>query len=151
MLTPEETHALTEAGAHQVVLKCGKGFIDNATFLEALMYANTVINDAMMNGEHNDITIRSERRDRLAQQAAGILFLTLQHHGDALYTTHALQRNLHATQAPKKALLLEHQFIAGEAEKAFAECLDASSTGQPHDPQAWARLRGAMQKLGAKV
>ena len=151
MLTPEQAQILIAAGAQQVLLKCGARLMDNSTYLECLVYANTVINDAMMNGEHNDLMIRSSDRDRLTQQAAGILFLVLQHHGDALYTTHELHRSLHSTQAPRKALLLEHQFITNEAENAFNACLDASRTGQPHDQEAWLRLRGALQKLGAKV
>jgi len=151
MITPDETQSLIEAGAQQVLLKCGTRLMDNSTYLECLLYANTVINEAMMNGDHNDMMIRSEQRDRLTQQAAGILFLVLQHHGDALYTTQELQRNLHPTQAPKKALLMEHQFMASEAESALNACQDASLHGQPHDREAWTRLRGAVQKLGAKV
>ena len=151
MITPNEAQSLIEAGAQQVLLKCGSRLMENSSFLECLMYVNTTINDAMMNGEHNDMTIRSEQRDRLTQQAAGLLFLVLQHHGDALYTTQELHRSLHPTQAPKKALLLEHQFMVGEAENAFNACLDASLHGQPHDKEAWLRLRGAIQKLGAKV
>lgn len=151
MLTPVETQSLIEAGAHQVLLKCGSRLMDNSTYLECLLYANTVLSEAMLNGDHNDMMIQSEQRDRLTQQAAGILFLVLQNYGDALYTTQELHRNLHPTQAPKKALLLEHQFIASEVASAFETCKDAATTGQPYDPAAWTRLQGALQRLGAKV
>lgn len=151
MLTPEQTNALIADGAQQVLLKCGNTLMESTTFLECLVYANTIINDAMHNGDHNDIMIQSALRDKLTQQAAGILFLALQTYGHAMYTDRELKRNLHPTQAPRKALLLEHQFMANEAENAFNACLDASRTGQPHDQEAWLRLRGAIQKLGAKV
>ena len=151
MLTPEQTNALIADGAQQVLIKCGNGITQTTTFLECLMYANTVINDAMLNGEHHDMMVKSTERDTLATQAAGILFLALQMHGQRLYTTYELRRSLHHTQAAKKSMLLEQQFITNEAESAFNVCLDASRTGQPHDQEAWLRLRGALQKLGAKV
>jgi len=152
MLTPEQAQALIADGAQQILRKCGTALVDKSTLLECLIYANTVINDAMHNGTVDDITVRnSGQRETLMQQAAGILLLTLQQHGDALYTTHQLQRSLHPTQVGQKVLLLETQFIAGEAANAFNACYDAALNAEPYNKDDWAKLRGAIQKLGAKV
>lgn len=151
MLTPEQTHKLIDDGVQQVLLKCGVGIKTSTTFLECLLYANTMIGEAMQNGTHNDPTIRSAIRDKLTQQAAGLLFLALQCHCDELYTNQELQRKLHFTQAPERAVLLEHGFMLTETQNAFNACFDAARTGQPFDEAAWARLRGGIQKLGAKV
>ena len=152
MLTQEQTNQLIAAGAAEVLLKCGTGLTENSTHLELLVYAQTIIDEAMHNGSHDTVMIMaSEERDRLTMQAAGILALALQTYGHKLYTTYELHRSLHATQAPKKSLLLEQQFIRGEAENAYNACLDASLHGTGHDKEAWARLRGAIQNLGAKV
>jgi len=152
MLTHDQTNQLTIAGANEVLLKCGTGLMEHTTHLEMLVYAQTVIDEAIHNGSHDSVMLMaSEERDRLTMQAAGILALALQTYGHKLYTTYELHRSLHATQAPKKSLLLEQQFIRGEAENAYNACLDASLHGGPHDKDAWARLRGAIQNLGGKV
>ena len=152
MLTTEQAQILIADGAQQLLRKCGSGLVENSTLLECLLYANTVLNDAMHNGTVDDITVRnSGQRETLTQQAAGLLLLALQQHGDALYTTHKLQRSLHPTQVGQKALLLETQFIAGEAANAFNACYDAALNNDAYNKDAWAKLRSAIQRLGAKV
>lgn len=155
MLTTDQTQDLINDGARQVLVKCGGNLVDKASLLECLVYINTVITDAMHNGAHDDITLQSTEREELMQQAAGLMFLTLQKFGVQLYTTHKLKRSLHSTQAPQRALLLENQFIFAEAQEAFHACYDAALNSQPYVTEGWSenwdKLRMALQKLGVKV
>ena len=151
MLTTEQAQSLIADGATQVLRKCGSGFVEKSTLLECLLFINTTINDAMHNGKLDDITQQSAQREVLTQQAAGLLLLTLQQHGTALYTTHQLQRSLHSTKATQRALLLETQFVSGEAKDAFNACYDAALNHEPYKMEDWQRLRLALQKLGVKV
>jgi len=151
MLTQEQAQSLIADGATQVLRQCGSGLVAKSTLLECLLFINTTINDAMHNGDLDDITCISAQREILTQKAAGLLLLTLQQHGASLYTTHQLQRSLHSTQAPQKALLLETQFVSGEAKDAFHACYDAALNHEPYKSEDWAKLRTALQKLGVKL
>lgn len=151
MLNQEQAQALIADGATQVLRKCGGGIVERFTLLECLLLINTTVNDAMHNGTLEDMTVESGQRETLTQQAAGLMLLTLQHHGAAMYTTHQLQRSLHSTQAPQKALLMETQFVSSEAKDAFHACYDAALNQEPYKSEDWAKLRTALQKLGVKV
>jgi hypothetical protein len=151
MLTQEQAQALIADGATQVLRKCGSGLVEKSTLLECLLFINTTINDAMHNGDLDDITITSVQREILTQRAAGIMLLALQQHGTSLYTTHQLQRSLHSTQAPQKALLLETQFVTSELREAYYTCYEAALNNEPFKSDDWGKLRLSLQKLGAKL
>ena len=151
MLTQEQAQSLIADGATQVLRQCGSGLVAKSTLLECLLFINTTINDAMHNGDLDDITITSVQREILTQRAAGIMLLALQQHGTSLYTTHQLQRSLHSTQAPQKALLLETQFVTSELREAYYTCYEAALNNEPFKSDDWGKLRLSLQKLGAKL
>lgn len=120
------------------------------TLLEFLMAAEVMAGKAICNDASGYVWRDSGERQRLFLRLAGLLLLALQQHGQELFTTHQLRRSLHHTQADQKSLLLESQFLRGEAKDAFMACHDAAKPSPFFDEEPWRKLKATLERLGVQ-
>lgn len=144
MITIEQAQLLASEAALDFVRKHGRNMVEGMTLIEYVKFTECLA--ATIYREADSEWATPEKRDQVLMKLAGSVMNALCQHGDRLFTNHQLQRSLHLQQATQKSLLLETQFTRSEAGDAYKACKE-----NPNDTEAWARLRGALAKLGVNV
>ena len=149
MITNEHAQALAQTAAHNFLVKHGNVVVEDLSLIEYLLCIERTANAVFVAKEGHFVT--PQERDQLLWRVAGMAHLALQHHGDRLYTTHMLQRNLHPQQANQKSLLLENQFVMDETKDAFVACREQAKGSESFNAEVWNKLRRGLQKFGVSV
>lgn len=144
MLTEEQANQLINDGALSWQQETMGLSLELTTILEFLVCARALLDKAI-----SQVPWRtSTQRYKAIMEAAGVLRLTLQHHGVGEYNTWLLKRALHSTQAEQRGRLLQTEFIRKECAEHFKTLLDAATHDQPIDVDAWAKLKSCLERLG---
>jgi hypothetical protein len=145
MINTDQAQALIADSARNLMRRHGSS-VRSLTLLEFLVAAEDALRRAVTNN-HTGV-LGTTFREIYTREAAGLLLLAIESHGVEMYTTHALRRTLHPEQAPRRATLLEEQFLRAETRTLFNQAREAAEQGQPFPPETWEKLSGLLHRLG---